>query len=42
MQIEQTFLNKSGDFVIVVSMVSISQKWLNWIRSKIKITFKFC
>lgn len=31
-----TFLNKSGDFMIVVSMVSISQKWLNWIRSKNK------
>ena len=28
------FLNKSGQFVIVVSMVSISQKWLNWIRKR--------
>tara|TARA_B100000579_G_scaffold136450_1_gene110700 strand:- start:1691 stop:2212 length:522 start_codon:yes stop_codon:yes gene_type:complete len=26
------FLNKSGKFIIVVSMVSISPKWLNWIR----------
>ena len=28
------FLNKSGQFVIIVSMVSISQKWLNWIRKR--------
>ena len=28
------FLNKSGKFVIVVSMVSISPKWLNWIRKR--------
>ena len=28
------FLNKSGKFIIIVSMVSISQKWLNWIRER--------
>ena len=28
------FLNESGQFIIIVSMVSISQKWLNWIRKK--------
>ncbi len=28
------FLNKSGKFVIIVSMVSISPKWLNWIRKR--------
>jgi adenylylsulfate kinase len=29
-----SFLNESGQFIIIVSMVSISQKWLNWIRKK--------
>ena len=28
------FLNKNGKFVIIVSMVSISPKWLNWIRKR--------
>lgn len=28
------FLNKSGKFIIIVSMVSISPKWLNWIRKR--------
>ena len=29
-----SFLNESGQFIIIVSMVSISQKWLNWVRKK--------
>ena len=28
------FLNKSGRFLIIVSMVSISSKWLEWIRKR--------
>ena len=28
------FLNKSGKFLVVVSMVSISPKWLKWIRQR--------
>ena len=28
------FLNKNGRFLIIVSMVSISSKWLKWIRKK--------
>ena len=34
------FLNKSGKFIIVVSMVSISPKWLNWIRQRNKDYFQ--
>tara|TARA_B100001057_G_scaffold492224_1_gene584150 strand:+ start:6845 stop:7360 length:516 start_codon:yes stop_codon:yes gene_type:complete len=28
------FLNKSGQFIIVVSMVSISPRWLSWMRKR--------
>ena len=28
------FLNESGKFLVVVSMVSISPKWLKWIRRR--------
>jgi adenylylsulfate kinase-like enzyme len=28
------FLNKSGKFLIIVSMVSISSKWLEWIQKR--------
>ena len=35
------FLNKSGRFLIIVSMVSISSKWLKWIRKKNNDYYQF-
>jgi adenylylsulfate kinase-like enzyme len=34
------FLNKSNEFVIIVSILSISQKWLNWNRRNNKNYFQ--
>ena len=34
------FLNHSGRFVIIVSMVSISRKWLSWVRKRNKNYFQ--
>lgn len=35
------FLNKSGRFLIIVSMVSISSKWLKWIKKKNNDYYQF-
>ena len=34
------FLKKNTDLIIIVSVLSISQKWLNWNRKKIKNYFQ--
>jgi adenylylsulfate kinase-like enzyme len=34
------FLNKSNEFIIIVSILSISQKWLNWNRRNNKNYFQ--